>query len=132
MNNDDRKESIKFDDHDTKCTCIIYNLKDQLILYNETTIWTYTSHNKCEISRLSEDYKLIGVSRNGKRYLSLDNYIYEWSDAKIPAKRIYADQNSNVIIYRYYFILFYLIYSDFNKSIHHLFLVFRRHSKYSY
>ena len=92
LNSDDQNFSVKH---------MIYNLENQLILHNETTIWTYSAHDKswvCEkIEKIPKDYKLIGVSRNGKWYLSLDNYIYERSDEKIPAKRIFADQNNDVM-----------------------------------
>ena len=87
MNNDSIMHNFK----DPHPSVMHFNTKNQLVLYNETTIWTYSAHGRScvceEIEEIPEDYKLTNVSKDGKRYLSLDNYIYELSDVNNPARR---------------------------------------------
>src|SRR5262245_44301931 len=98
MNNDSIPIPLNVNLDNQYISDIQFNTKNQLILYNETTIWTYSTHGKLlDRENLPKGYKLISVSKYGKRYLLLDNYIYEWSDVKIPAKRIFACQKRDVI-----------------------------------
>lgn len=89
--NDKDKKHKKFV-HETLSYNIHFNLDNHLILYDESTILTYsTNHNHWTCEEIPNDHKLISVTKDGKRYLSSDNYIYEWSDdVKIPAKRIFT------------------------------------------
>ena len=83
----------KFELDDQNFSRIYFNLKNQLILHNGTTIWTYSTHKNWACEEIPKDYRLIGVTKDGKRYLLSENYIYEWSDEDIPAKRILTCEN---------------------------------------
>ena len=83
------QQYTKFKFNDQSFSHIYFNLENQLTLYNESTIWT--QHEDWECEEIPKDYRLISVTKNDKRYLLSENYIYEWSDVKI--KRIFTHEN---------------------------------------
>jgi len=103
VNNSYRGIKFNFDD-EQGFSRINFNPKDQLILHNEKTIWTYSADDKSWVrEKIPKDYRLVSVSNN-KRYLLFDNYICEWSDnsdmdfSAKSVKRIFADKNTNDVI----------------------------------
>ena len=102
FNPKDKDKLIDFDPKD-KDKLVDFDPKDQekLILHNETIIWIFSivdgKLQRKKVCRTPEDYRLVGISKNGKAYLLSDNYIYEssgWIDVEIivPTKQIFVNE----------------------------------------
>ena len=89
-----------------------FSLTKKFILHNEdvetgkATIQFYSTENNDKWTREKiytkpKDIKYVSVSTNAygdKVYVLSDKYIYEWSDAKTPAKRIFAIEDKDIVI----------------------------------
>jgi predicted SnoaL-like aldol condensation-catalyzing enzyme len=113
MNKPGKEPTIKLDDEDkfiSNYSYFNFSLTKKFILHNENvetgeaTIRFYSTEDNDKWTREKiytkpKDIKYVSVSTNDdKVYVLSDKYIYEWSDAKTPAKRIFAIEDKDIVI----------------------------------